>query len=242
MSNPIYVPKGAAKEYGDFALNIYTGCPHACYYCFAPNVLRRDREIFHTDVRPRDDIVSMVKNQLHFHQIKGKTIHLCFTCDPYPRGYDTSVTRTIIEAIKNSGNHVQILTKSDEIRDLNLLDENDWYGVSYAGYSDGVLYPSTSEPYAAAPIDRLIALEHAHNSGVKTWVSMEPVLDAGDVLHLLDSAPSYIDRYKIGKLNYHPSSIDWKAFGLEAERICKEKGLDYYIKDALRKEMEKVTV
>ena len=36
---PIYQPKGAAREYGDYALNIYTGCPHRCYYCFAPNVL-----------------------------------------------------------------------------------------------------------------------------------------------------------------------------------------------------------
>lgn len=25
---PIYVPKGKAKEYGDYAINIYTGCPH----------------------------------------------------------------------------------------------------------------------------------------------------------------------------------------------------------------------
>jgi DNA repair photolyase len=27
---PLYEPKGAAKEYGDYALNIYTGCPHRC--------------------------------------------------------------------------------------------------------------------------------------------------------------------------------------------------------------------
>ena len=34
---PIYEPRGAAKEYGDLALNIYTGCPHRCFYCFAPS-------------------------------------------------------------------------------------------------------------------------------------------------------------------------------------------------------------
>ena len=47
---PIYKPKGAAKEYGDLALNIYTGCPHRCFYCFAPNVLHKDRETFHSYV------------------------------------------------------------------------------------------------------------------------------------------------------------------------------------------------
>ena len=25
---PIYIPSGKAKEYGDYAINIYTGCPH----------------------------------------------------------------------------------------------------------------------------------------------------------------------------------------------------------------------
>lgn len=38
--------------------------------------------------------------------------------------------------------------------------------------------------------------------------------------------------------NYWPSEIDWKKFGAEAEDLCKSLGLDYYIKDSLRKEME----
>ena len=49
---PIYEPKGAAKEYGDLALNIYTGCPHRCYYCYCPQVLRRGREDFFSKVEP----------------------------------------------------------------------------------------------------------------------------------------------------------------------------------------------
>ena len=44
--NPIYKPKGAAKEYGEYALNIYTGCPHRCFYCFAPRVLHKSKEDF----------------------------------------------------------------------------------------------------------------------------------------------------------------------------------------------------
>ncbi len=61
---PLYVPKGKAKEYGDYAVNIYTGCPHRCYYCFAPSVLHRDREEFHTHVEPRQGIVDALKKQL----------------------------------------------------------------------------------------------------------------------------------------------------------------------------------
>ena len=48
-----------------------------------------------------------------------------------------------------------------------------------------------------------------------------------------------VDKVKIGKLNYHPSNIDWKSFGEKAETLCKQLGLDYYIKDGLRQEMLK---
>ena len=122
---PIYVPKGKAKEYGDYAINIYTGCPHECFYCFAPYVLRKVKEDFHKCVETRKNIVEEVKKQIEREKITGKLIHLCFTCDPYPCGYDTTPTREIIKTIKESGNNVQILTKGDGSRDFDLLDEND---------------------------------------------------------------------------------------------------------------------
>ena len=89
---PIYEPKGKAKEYGDYAINIYTGCPHRCYYCFAPNVLHTQKEKFHTCVEPRKNIVEEVRKQIERENITGKLIHLCFTCDPYPTGYDSTPT------------------------------------------------------------------------------------------------------------------------------------------------------
>lgn len=50
----------------------------------------------------------------------------------------------------------------------------------------------------------------------------------------------FIDKAKIGKLNYWPSDIHWGRFGLAAEDLCREMDLDYYIKDSLRAEMEKL--
>jgi len=237
---PIYEPAGKAKEYGDLAINIYTGCPHLCYYCFAPNVLHKTKEAFSADVKPREGIVEEVRKQLEKEKITGKLIHLCFTCDPYPADVDTSATREIIKLLKDGGNHVQILTKSGCDRDLDLLDGQDWVGITYAGYPAGTLLShQESEPNAATTAERLTLLSRAHKRGIKTWISMEPVLDDVDVLSFLTLNPYYVDRYKIGKLNYHPSSIDWKAFGLRAESICKSEKMDYYIKDSLRAEMEK---
>ena len=53
------------------------------------------------------------------------------------------------------------------------------------------------------------------------------------------SAAVWADKVKIGKLNYHKSYINWAEFGRKAEKLCKQLGIDYYIKESLRAEMER---
>lgn len=234
MSGPIYEPSGKAAEYGELALNIYTGCPHRCYYCFAPNVLHRTKEDFHSNVEPKKNIIGKVRTQLDKDTtLRGKLVHLCFTCDPYPTGYDTSITREIIKLLKEYGNHVQILTKGDGSRDFDLLDGEDWYGITLSGAS------LNSEPLTLMPGARMSVLMEAQRRGIKTWVSFEPVIDAGNVLWIIETFHGVIDKVKIGKLNYYPSDINWGEFGRKAEALCQNLGLDYYIKESLREEMEK---
>ena len=225
--NPIYEPKGKAREYGDLALNIYTGCPHRCPYCYAPLVLKKDKEAFHSIVEPRDGIVEATRRQLERQHITGKTIHLCFTCDPHPTGYDSTPTREIIKLLKEHGNHVQILTKGNGSRDFDLLDKNDWFGVTITGGETAEKRHELSE--------QLIQAKSLYN--ISTWVSFEPVIDTDIVLDCLRNRAKVVDKVKIGKLNYHKSDINWHDFGIKAEKICKEQGISYYIKESLRAEM-----
>ena len=225
---PIYAPKGKAKEYGDYAINIYKGCPHRCYYCFAPNVLHRERELFHSNITPRENIVEETAKQIVRENITGKLIHLCFTCDPYPTGYDSTPTREIIKILKDSGNNVQILTKGDGSRDFDLLDKNDWYGITLDGTAIDDMYRN-----------RLNSLAEAHSKGIRTWVSFEPVTDERQFFIDLNLVSMIADKVKIGKLNYYPSDIDWGRFGRKAEALCKILNIDYYIKDSLIEEMKK---
>ena len=233
--NPIYKPKGKAEEYADLALNIDTGCSHGCTYCYAPLVLHKDREIYHQSAEPRKGILEATKRQIERERITGQTIFLCFSCDPYPNGYDTTITREIIKLLKDTGNHVQILTKDCITRDFDLLDGDDWFGVTISCYKPELV--EKAEPNAAPVMKRIQALHAARDHGIKTWVSFEPVLDAEDVLNLLKTETT-INKVKIGKMNYFPSEIDWSAFGHKAAELCRENKLDYYIKEGLRKEME----
>lgn len=230
---PIYKPKGAAGEYGDYAINIYTGCPHRCTYCYVPAVLHMTREQFHSRVEPRAGIAEAVRKQIEREQIYEKQIFLCFACDPYPFGYDASVTREVIQVIKESGNHIKILTKNgyDAINDFDLLNENDWYGVTLTGSEP------FDEPDASKDNDRKLSLRIAKENGISTWISFEPVLNADYVLETIVRLKDRCDFVAIGKLNYHKSSINWAEFGRKAEEICQRNGVDYYIKSSLRKEM-----
>ena len=228
---PIYKPSGRAREYGEYAINIYTGCNHGCTYCYAPKVLHMDRAAFDV-VRQRDNIVKAVWEQLSTFPEKGKTIALCFTCDPYPRGVDTTPTREIIQAIKTSGNHVQILTKNPTTRDFDLLDGNDWFGVTLTSNDRTAVH---IEPGALLPSKRLAALYAAHEAGIRTWISLEPVLDPKfcyGVIRFIDA-----DLYRIGKLNYYKSHTDWAQFGHKIEELCVQYERRYYIKEDLRLEM-----
>ena len=196
MRDPIYKPKGAALEYANYALNIYTGCPHGCSYCYVPAVLRKSKAEFHSDVRPRDGIIEAVETQLAKGKIKDQLIHLCFTCDPYPKGYDSTTTREIIKLIKASGNHVQILTKNPIDRDWDLLDANDWFGVTVTAYAY-----EKDEPNTCLPLMRLVSLAHAKRAGIRTWVSVEPVLSVSNAYHLIKSKAmnTCYDRISFGK-------------------------------------------
>lgn len=71
--------------------------------------------------------------------------------------------------------------------------------------------------------DRYAALIYAHDKGIKTWVSCEPVLSAGGVLRFIE-AGDMVDKFAIEKLNYHLSKINWAQFGKLVIERCEEFG------------------
>ena len=92
------------------------------------------------------------------------------------------------------------------------------------------------EPYAALPAERIASLKKAHNIGLRTWVSLEPVIDPEAVYRLIKKTHAFVDLFKVGKLNYHPlaKEIDWTEFHKKVKDLLKQLGTRYYIKKDLR--------
>lgn len=234
--NTIYETKGKAKEYGELALNIYTGCTHGCTYCYAPSILRKEKEDFHTSVTVREGIIKALTQKLSGGKIKDKEIFLCFTCDPFPMGIDNSATFDIIKIIKESGNHVAILTKGNPDEKLfSILDEKDRFGVTIACGKEKM---KELEPNAASYDERVSNLKKAKLHNIPTFVSFEPVYETDAVYDLIENA-DFIDEYRIGKLNYHPIDINWKLFGEKCIALCEKNKRNYKIKEGLREFIEK---
>ena len=237
---PIYKPKGAALEYCDLALNIYDYCSHGCTYCYARDMAKRFGKPWGNEVRPRPGIVEATKKQLRYMSGGENLIHLCFMCDPFPIGVDHVPTLEIIKAIKKSGNNVKILTKGGKKAEkcFGLLDEDDWFGVTWSGAE----FVGNAEPNVASHKERHESIVIANDVyGIKTWLSCEPVLDPNSIYAAIECFDT-VDLFAIGKINHRSSTINWREFGHECERLCQKHGRNYIIKDSLRKEMENESI
>ena len=60
----IYRPKGMAREYSPYALNIYIGCSHRCKYCYAPYTLQRRGDEYFGKPEPRKNILIELEKDL----------------------------------------------------------------------------------------------------------------------------------------------------------------------------------
>jgi DNA repair photolyase len=242
----IYQPTGAALEYAPLALNCYRGCEHGCKYCYVPACLRMTKDDF-AKAEPRPGILEELKRQLE----NPKTIKrfmdlgpvmLSFSCDPYQR-IDAKhlLTRRAIEMLLGAGLSVKILTKSHyAMRDFDMLVSapgRTSFGVSLIFLDDAKR--KNLEPGACAVKDRLYLLEVAHARGIRTWLSLEPVLSHQDALEVIKETAGFVDEYRIGKINHAQAldkNINWQAFLIQACEVLESKiWADYYIKDSLWK-------
>ncbi len=228
----IYEPKGKAKEYGDYALNLYGGCTHGCRYCYVPAVMRKAPEDYHSQVIPRKINWPLLEKEIGLHA--GKPIFLCFVCDPYS-AEDSTQTRRAIERIHAGGAVVNILTKagSRSLRDFDLLGNGDHYGATLTFTNR--TQSREWEPKAADPEERMDVLRNAHQRGIFTWASLEPVIDPAQSLEIINRCHEFVDIFKVGKWNHdaRANGIDWKTFGTEAVRLLEKYGKKYYIKQDL---------
>ena len=241
----IYEPKGRAREYSPLACNLYMGCTHGCKYCYAPACMHKKSEEWHRESRVRaDNVLDLFERDVRKLELAKDTrrVLFCFLSDPYqPIEADLHITRRSIAIAAQHGVKVDILTKGDANlieEDLDLMAMSDTHlGITLSFSKDSSRMKW--EPMASTVQSRLNILRKAHEKGIYTWVSMEPVIIPSEALEVIKLAHPYVNFWKIGKLNHNKAveaQVDWPKFREDAMALLDSLGLKgkYYVKEDLR--------
>jgi DNA repair photolyase len=236
----IYVPSGKAREYSPLSMNIFNGCDHGCSYCYVPSATRRP----YANSNPllRKNVLHLLEREVSISNPQ-KQILLCFLCDPYSlHDEKTATTRSVIEIFKKYKTKIAILSKGGNraLRDLDLFK---LYPKDCIKFGSTLTFTNDTtriqyEPNASNVSDRFETMRIIHDAGIKTFASIEPVIDLEQSLECIEKSLPFTDQYKIGKLNHNKeieSKIDWKKFLSSALSITRSAGKEIYIKEDLRK-------
>jgi len=235
----IYEPKGKAKEYATLAVNLYKGCTHGCRYCFAPKIPWISSEEYYTDASPKDDAIEKLKKDVRKLGEDTPEILLSFQGDVYqPAEMDLQLTRQAIQVFIENSLPFTILTKGGTraVRDFDLLEHYDRCRLGttlvFWNQSDADHW----EPNAPSIYDRVKAMKLAHEKGIRTWVSLEPVIDPAQALEIIQTLHPIVDHWKVGKINHNreiEAMVDWLKFRGEVKELLDALGADYYLKKSL---------
>jgi len=234
----IYAPKGQAGEYSALATNPYRGCGHGCSYCYVPSILKIDRKEFDSMATPRPGYIEKLTKDARKYQAAGITeqVLLCFSTDPY-HPFDNSLTRETIKILIQHGLSFCTLTKGGtrSLRDIDLFrKERDCFASTLTSLDND--FSKKWEPGAALPGDRIEALKTFHDAGIFTWVSLEPTLDTKASVEIIKQTHTFVDLYKIGRVNYLPmtQTTDWEEYTKTMLFVCKHLGVRHYFKHDLQ--------
>jgi len=232
----IYEPKGRALEYSPLACNLAVGCVHKCEYCYGPGAFRVAPADWPTPRYKKNAVAEFEKDAVKFAG-DPRDILFSFASDPYMTEESAVTMAQILPIAETNRLRVQVLTKNPA-RALevsgDILARNGWkLGTTIIFLSEQLR--AEWEPGAPSIDSRLGALARAEDLGIKTWVSIEPVVDVDEAIAAIKAVKPLADFIKVGKLNHHALSkeIDWADF------LCRAKDAlgshPHLIKDDLKK-------
>jgi len=194
-----------------------------------------------------DQEIPRYKKQIDF-------VHLCFTTDPFMCGYweVAEMSLKIIKKLNENQIKTTVLTKGiypEVLADKLTYGFQNAYGISLVSLSE--VFRREFEPFSAPFKDRISGLRYLHESGLKTWVSIEPFptpnLFEQDISKTLD-AIKFVDRIIFGRMNYNTRAYQFRGAADFYEKcastvidFCQERNIEYHIKNGTTKRKDTVS-
>jgi DNA repair photolyase len=213
----------------EYTVNLYRGCAHACTYCYAPSLVHDERR-WGDYVDAKVNAPAVLNRELR--SAEKDVIFISSASDPYqPVEAKYKLTRKALGVIRKHDFPALILTRSPLVlRDLDILQRLSWARV---GFSISSVSNHFFEPGVPSIEKRIDALCKLRDAGIKTWVSMAPIVPSV-ILHELESVFAELKRAKISGI-----SLGMLRFiGYEASRVMFEERTGVTSKEALARGSE----
>ncbi len=179
-----------------FSLQPYTGCAHACLYCYAQTYVKD----FHQP-RIKKDFLKRVARDLK-KLPPGSLISLSNSSDPYQPLEDKHyLTRSFLELLLDTSHRLLVLTKSTLVlRDIDLLKElPSAVSLTLTSFSLATLL----EPKAPPTEERLFVIKELKKLGLKVIARIDPIfplLTEEEALELTKTLIPYADHFVFSTL------------------------------------------
>ena len=199
----------------DYVVNPYTGCQHACSYCYARFMKRftRHKEPWGEFVDVKINAADLLRQEIK-RKKKGR-VWISGVCDPYqPLEAKYRLTRKCLEILIGDGWPVTVQTRSPLVlRDIDLLKvaKDIEVGMTVTTADDTIR--QLFEPHAPPIKNRIQALDQLHGTGIKTYAMIAPMLPGAE--GLAADLKGKVDYVLIDKMNYHYSDWVYKKHKLE---------------------------
>lgn len=196
-----------SKLYGaDYSINPYTGCGHACHYCYAVFMKKYTDhpEPWGSFVDVKINSPELLKKELK--KAETGSVLLSSVTDPYqPLEKKYKLTRQLLSILSETEFPVTILTKNFLVlRDLDILKRftpgkiSVGFTVNFSEDEDRKNW----EPSASPIEERIRVLEKLHSEKIPTYVHVGPWFEGiTDLEKILRKTRDFIYEFQVENLN-----------------------------------------
>ena len=184
---------GFMSEY-DYTINPYSGCQNGCIYCYAKNYRREQEEqdSWGYWVNVKQNAISLMnKKKTGF--LNGKRIYLSSATDGYqPIEQKLELTRGILNVLSERHKPKLVIQTRNPLvkRDCDLFKKIEHNGgmvsVNMTITTDNENIRKTFEPVCASLNARLKSIKYIADEGIKTCITMTPLLLISDINKFAD--------------------------------------------------------
>jgi DNA repair photolyase len=197
--------------------NPYTGCDHNCVYCYASSYIPKFAEC-----RPKKGLLERLQREAT--KLKGETVSIANSSDPYPRIEATAgLTRRCLEILAESNCRIQIITKSNlVIRDDDLLSRKP-STVALTITTDDAEAARLLEPNAPPPDERLNAAQDLASKGIPVLARIDPIIPfVNDQPEKLVATLASIGVKHVTSSTYKVKPDNWRRFSVTMPAVAEK--------------------